>query len=62
VGEDQQFIICHLSRQSFGKNGEAKLNTAPLTYLGKEADIDGEKYIDQDWRVSSTKCPFHIPV
>ena len=44
VSEDQQFIICHLSRQSFGKNGEAKLNTAPLTYLGKEADIDGEKY------------------
>ena len=44
VGKDQQFIICHLSRQSFGKNGEAKLNTASLTCLWKKADIDGEKY------------------
>ena len=44
VGKDQQFIICLLSRQSFGKNGEAKLNTASLTCLWKKADIDGEKY------------------
>ena len=44
VDEDQQFLICHLSRQSFDKKGEAKLNRTPLTFLGKEAEVDGEKY------------------
>ena len=44
VGEDQQFIICHISRQTYNEEGLQKLNKTPLTFLGKEAEIDGEKY------------------
>ena len=44
VGEDQQFIICHISRQTYNEEGLQKLNKTPLTFLGKEAEVDGEKY------------------
>ena len=43
VEEDQQFIIIHLSRQSY-EEGKTKLNTTPLTFLGRETNVDGEKY------------------